>query len=344
MAQVGVSSHLIRLDDSGLNVDVKLERKGNRQTRWLLAPASHQPASARSVTGHSRRWTGVTVDSGGSFLPLLLERPPVLPAHRQLLPDSADLICHFCDVRATLEVADLLLQQLVVACGAASRLLSAVQPGIVRAELEAAVLTADTPRAATPLGVTEKNDLVPRTVLERCGSFAKSKSSFGGMFSKEKKPTDASPELLDACRLAWPSADRMALARWLHWALDPPNAESRQRSCWCKSDDAAALEEHQAACGFRPSSCPYVVHGCTGLLNAQDAASHDDACDFKPVPCSLGCSREIPRNQMSSHVDSDCDERIMPCRWCKYRSNLQHTFPGLVSRGGFLRHPNLIST
>jgi hypothetical protein len=263
-ATVGTSSHLVRLDDNGLNVDVKLERKGNRQTRWLLAPAS----------------AATVLDGGGggsseseAILPLLLARPPDLVAHRQLLPDSAELLCHFCDVRLTLEVADLLLQELVVACGAASRLLSAVQPGIVRAELEAAVLSGDSPRAATPLPAAEKNDLVARTVLERCGTFAKSKSSFGGMFSKEKKPADASPELLDACRLAWPSADRMALARWLQWALDPPAGESRNRSCWCKIADEGALAVHQAACGFRPCPCPYAVHGCTGLLNAKDAAS-----------------------------------------------------------------------
>ena len=37
-ATVGTSTHLVRLDVDASNVEVKLERKGNKQTRWLLAP------------------------------------------------------------------------------------------------------------------------------------------------------------------------------------------------------------------------------------------------------------------------------------------------------------------
>ena len=137
-AMVGVSSHLVRLDATGANVELKLERKGNRQLRWLLAPSSPAEPGNSSSGGTARSSAGSSGAGSAATLALLLARPPPLPA---IAPDvTGQWLCHYCFVDDVLEVAELLLQQLVVCCSAASRLLSAATPAAVRADLEGALL------------------------------------------------------------------------------------------------------------------------------------------------------------------------------------------------------------
>ena len=296
-ATVGTSTHLVRLDVDASNVEVKLERKGNKQTRWLLAP----PPSDAVGTPRSNRQT---------MLQLLLAPPPPLPgvaARCPALQGNAEGLCTYCDVESTLAVAELLAEQLVLCTSAASRMLSAVQPAVVRSELETALLG----------GQADAGAPVAETVRRLCEEFAKGKATFGGRFSS-KDVKGASAELRDSCTLAWPYADRLAMARWLHWAHDPPPAGGeprRQRSCWHDCTDAAALAEHQAQCPFLPQACPNAAQGCDVLLPAASVAAHDAECGYKPIPCVLGCGVEVRRSEMEAHINGDCGERIVNCSW-----------------------------
>jgi hypothetical protein len=318
-AMVGVSSHLVRLDATGANVELKLERKGNRQLRWLLAPSSPaEPGNSSRTGGTARSSAGSSGGGSAATLALLLARPPPLPA---IAPDvTGQWLCHYCFVDDVLEVAELLLQQLVVCCSAASRLLSAATPAAVRADLEGALLADRAAAVAAASEAPAERSVVALTVQRICDQFAKSKASFGGRFSSKEarsKAIDSNAELLESCRLAWPWEDRLALASWLHWAHDPPTSgDARQTSCWRGCADAEALAAHQEQCAYRPSLCPHAAHGCSAVLSLAGVERHANDCQYKPVPCTLGCGLDIPRNAMQAHINGDCGERIVQCTWC----------------------------
>ena len=111
----------------------------------------------------------------------------------------------------------------------------------------------------------------------------------------------------------------MALARWLHWAHDPApggSGDVRQASCWRGFADAGALAAHQTKCAMCPSHCPHHSYGCHVLLVLAGVEAHARDCEYKPVPCVLGCGVQVPRNAMHAHTSGDCGERVVPCRWC----------------------------
>lgn len=192
-AMVGVSSHLVRLDETGTNVELKLERKGNRQLRWLLGPSAAEPGTAAPGSRTSSDTT------------LALLRAPPSPLTHIAADVTGQWLCYYCSVDGTVEVARLLMQQLVVCCSAASRLLSAATPAAVRAELEAALLADRAIGMSMPREPGEQSAVL-QTVLHTCDQFAKSKASFGGRFSSKETRTravEANAELIASCELVW---------------------------------------------------------------------------------------------------------------------------------------------
>ncbi len=191
-AMVGISSHLVRLENTGTNVELKLERKGNRQLRWLVGPSSTDVAGSSGGAGFS-----------DANLALLHAAPRSLAA---IAADvSGQWLCHYCDVDSTTQVAKLLLQQLVVCCSAASRLLSAATPAAVRAELEVALLADRAIGSTSPTEPGERPAVV-QAVLHICEQFAKSKASFGGRFSSKEtrsRAVQSNTELVASCELVW---------------------------------------------------------------------------------------------------------------------------------------------
>lgn len=114
-----------------------------------------------------------------------------------------------------------------------------------------------------------------------------------------------------------PWEDRLALARWLYWAYDPPvSGNVRHASCWRGFADADALATHQTQCKMCPTQCPHHEYGCQALLNLTDVESHARDCEYKPVPCVLGCGQLVPRNAMEAHTNGGCGERVVACAWC----------------------------
>ena len=86
-ATIGVSTHLLRADGGGATVEVKLDRKGNKQASWLLAPPGLQPRTERLQA----------LGSAETFGLLLAPPPPAPPAPGQAvqLPAGAQpFACH----------------------------------------------------------------------------------------------------------------------------------------------------------------------------------------------------------------------------------------------------------
>ena len=296
-ATVGVSSHLIRLDN-GENVEVRLERKGNKQVRWLLAPRANNVLDAGS--------------SSAGVLAVLTAPPKPLPS---LPPEATTSIsCHYCDVSAATEVAGALLTQLTVCVEAQSRLLSKQpQPAAVRSELETFLLTNTTADPTTS---------VAESVETLCDTFARKKATFGGRFSSSegrKKQAQVLPSKdKERCSVAWPFGDRIAMAGWLHFVHD----QTRQHSCWQTWPDSASRVEHQKCCRFRPILCPN--DGCTVVVSHHQSAAHDSACEHKLLLCTQGCGRQICRSAMESHCNSDCGERLIPCPYWDIGCQTRH--------------------
>ena len=131
-AVIGASTHLVRLDN-GTNVEIKLERKGNRQVKWMVGP----PPGADSPGG----------DLSSQALAVLAAAPQPLPALAGAAAAGAGC-CFYSDAGSVMAVGDLLLQQLAVCTEAQTRVLSSKpQPGAVRAQLEAHLLTSQAPGA-----------------------------------------------------------------------------------------------------------------------------------------------------------------------------------------------------
>jgi hypothetical protein len=211
---------------------VKLERKGNRQTRWLLAPLSEASAATGVDGGEDGGGVGVgdgasgTGGSGGGgvdsrrgsgarTLRLLEEAPTPLPAVAAEVGGMH--LCHFCDVEDVSALAQQMLEELMVATAAARGVLTKQpQPGLVRAELEqyllmqrpraAAAATPSAPAAWAATGSSsgaleqrqqqqQQPSVVAGVVAALCDEFAKSKTSFGGRFSNKEGRRDRAAEM-----------------------------------------------------------------------------------------------------------------------------------------------------
>ncbi|KAM9957261.1 hypothetical protein ACTFIW_009002 [Dictyostelium discoideum] len=89
-----------------------------------------------------------------------------------------------------------------------------------------------------------------------------------------------------------------------------------------------SLEEHEIQCGFKLVKCDYCA--CDDIIQ-KELDDHHDECPKFPISCPQGCSIMIERDQIKSHIDNDCDNSTIQCKYYEYgckveikRSNLQN--------------------
>jgi hypothetical protein len=101
----------------------------------------------------------------------------------------------------------------------------------------------------------------------------------------------------------FPENERVALAKLL-----VKDADRHAYQLHCKKDSCAGSDSE---CEFRLVACPNV--GCTEIFSIKYEPYHDEECGFKPLPCTNGCSMQVPRNDMTTHVRNQCTLRAAEC-------------------------------
>jgi hypothetical protein len=65
------------------------------------------------------------------------------------------------------------------------------------------------------------------------------------------------------------------------------------------------------ACPFKHAQCGNAP--CHDFYSSNAAQEHDAICHHKKIPCDLGCGEVLPRQNMPSHIHTQCGRRTVPC-------------------------------
>ncbi|KAM9970861.1 hypothetical protein ACTFIR_002725 [Dictyostelium discoideum] len=88
-----------------------------------------------------------------------------------------------------------------------------------------------------------------------------------------------------------------------------------------------SLEEHENQCDFKLVKCEY----CTCDIFQMKLDRHHGECPKFPISCPQSCSLIIDRCQIESHIENDCNNSTIQCKYYEYgckvemkRSELQN--------------------
>ncbi|KAM9994021.1 hypothetical protein ACTFIZ_011976 [Dictyostelium cf. discoideum] len=89
-----------------------------------------------------------------------------------------------------------------------------------------------------------------------------------------------------------------------------------------------SLDGHENQCGFKLVTCEYC--GCDNIIQ-KELENHHRECPKFPIDCPQSCSNIIERDQIKSHIENDCNNSTIPCKYYEYgckeemkRSELQN--------------------
>jgi TNF receptor-associated factor 4 len=73
------------------------------------------------------------------------------------------------------------------------------------------------------------------------------------------------------------------------------------------------MEEHMVStCSQRRLDCLYCRRGYT----AAAIEEHQRACGFEPLYCEHKCGQQVARNRLKAHMVNTCSKRLVPCKYC----------------------------
>ncbi|KAN0023611.1 hypothetical protein ACTFIV_007998 [Dictyostelium citrinum] len=115
--------------------------------------------------------------------------------------------------------------------------------------------------------------------------------------------------------------------------VDNHLGKCRYKFCKCPNKGCGlilrlnSLEQHEDQCEFKLITCKYCKEDT--LKNRID--QHNEQCPKVTVECSQGCLMAIERDEMKSHIEEDCENTIIPCKYYEHgcfvrmvRSELQN--------------------
>ncbi|KAM9957252.1 hypothetical protein ACTFIW_008993 [Dictyostelium discoideum] len=76
-----------------------------------------------------------------------------------------------------------------------------------------------------------------------------------------------------------------------------------------------SLEEHENKCGFKLVKCKYCT--CNDIIQ-MEIENHNDECSKFPIDCPQSCSTIIERDRIKSHIDNDCNNSNIQCKYYEY--------------------------
>ncbi|KAM9993992.1 hypothetical protein ACTFIZ_011955 [Dictyostelium cf. discoideum] len=76
-----------------------------------------------------------------------------------------------------------------------------------------------------------------------------------------------------------------------------------------------SLEEHENQCDFKLFDCIYC--GCDDIIQ-MELENHYNQCPKISLSCPQGCLEIIKRDEVESHIESDCNNTTVPCKYYEY--------------------------
>ncbi|KAM9993996.1 hypothetical protein ACTFIZ_011960 [Dictyostelium cf. discoideum] len=95
-----------------------------------------------------------------------------------------------------------------------------------------------------------------------------------------------------------------------------------------------SLEEHENQCGFKLVKCEYC--NCDSIVQ-MELENHHTGCSKYPIECPQSCSIIIERDQIKSHIENDCNNSIIPCKYYEYGCKVE------IKRSELQNHLNNVS-
>ncbi|KAK3092356.1 hypothetical protein FSP39_001850 [Pinctada imbricata] len=74
------------------------------------------------------------------------------------------------------------------------------------------------------------------------------------------------------------------------------------------------LQTHEETCEFRPVPCPNYLHGCEVIISYKDVDEHLKECPYRPYRCQF-CNQEVPLALKQQHETETCPRIPIPCRY-----------------------------
>ncbi|EGC31507.1 hypothetical protein DICPUDRAFT_39824 [Dictyostelium purpureum] len=106
------------------------------------------------------------------------------------------------------------------------------------------------------------------------------------------------------------------------------------------------LDNHIENCSFRFIKCKYHEKGCNDKIRYNENETHISKCEYRPIICPhcsnvyllktieqhylecpsmlIGCkecNKKIKRGEMGNHLDKECQEVIIPCKFSQFGCN-----------------------
>ncbi|KAM9957264.1 hypothetical protein ACTFIW_009005 [Dictyostelium discoideum] len=87
-----------------------------------------------------------------------------------------------------------------------------------------------------------------------------------------------------------------------------------------------SLEEHENQCGYKLVKCKYC--NCGDIIQ-KGLDYHYYHCPKFPISCPQSCSLIIDRCQIESHIENDCNNSIIQCKYYEYGCKVEMKRPEL---------------
>ncbi|KAM9957260.1 hypothetical protein ACTFIW_009001 [Dictyostelium discoideum] len=96
-----------------------------------------------------------------------------------------------------------------------------------------------------------------------------------------------------------------------------------------------SLEEHENQCGFKLVKCEYC--GSDDTIQ-KELENHYTGCPKFPISCPQSCLIMIERDQTQSHIDNDCNNSTIPCKYYEYGCKVEMKRPELQNHLNNVNH------
>ncbi|KAM9957259.1 hypothetical protein ACTFIW_009000 [Dictyostelium discoideum] len=76
-----------------------------------------------------------------------------------------------------------------------------------------------------------------------------------------------------------------------------------------------SLEKHENECGYKLVKCKYC--DCDDIIQ-KELENHYDVCPKIPISCPQGCLVILERDEIKPHIDNDCHNTTIQCKYYEY--------------------------
>ncbi|KAM9993993.1 hypothetical protein ACTFIZ_011956 [Dictyostelium cf. discoideum] len=95
-----------------------------------------------------------------------------------------------------------------------------------------------------------------------------------------------------------------------------------------------SMEEHENQCGFKFVKCEY----CDCFSIQKELENHHKECPKFLIGCPQSCFVILERGQIESHIENDCNNTTIPCKYYEYGCKVEMKRPELQNHLNNVNH------